>query len=73
MSRSVPLLNTGWHRQGTTPSCSFLAVGFCLFFHHAGIPAYVVVPRTAPHCKQAAICSYGATLVPCDPSDTVRD
>ncbi|XP_065503351.1 serine racemase isoform X1 [Caloenas nicobarica] len=37
-----------------------------------GIPAYVVVPHTAPHCKQAAICSYGATLVPCEPSDTSR-
>ncbi|NXY92581.1 SRR racemase, partial [Alcedo cyanopectus] len=29
-----------------------------------GIPAYVVVPRTAPSCKQAAIRAYGATLVP---------
>ncbi|XP_068010702.1 serine racemase isoform X4 [Melanerpes formicivorus] len=34
-----------------------------------GIPAYIVVPRTAPHCKQAAIRTYGATLVPCEPSD----
>ncbi|NXF94109.1 SRR racemase, partial [Eubucco bourcierii] len=37
-----------------------------------GIPAYIVVPRTAPHCKQAAICNYGATLVPCEPSDESR-
>ncbi|NWY55797.1 SRR racemase, partial [Chionis minor] len=37
-----------------------------------GIPAYVVVPRTAPRCKQAAICAYGATLVPCEPSDESR-
>lgn len=37
-----------------------------------GIPAYVVVPRTAPRCKQAAIHAYGATLVPCEPSDEVR-
>ncbi|KAM6403256.1 serine racemase [Rhynochetos jubatus] len=37
-----------------------------------GIPAYVVVPRTAPRCKQAAIRAYGATLVPCEPSDESR-
>ncbi|OXB73396.1 UNVERIFIED_CONTAM: hypothetical protein H355_017050 [Colinus virginianus] len=37
-----------------------------------GIPAYVVVPRTAPCCKQAAIRAYGATLVPCEPSDESR-
>ncbi|XP_031985769.1 serine racemase isoform X3 [Corvus moneduloides] len=34
-----------------------------------GIPAYIVVPRTAPQCKQDAIRAYGATLVPCEPSD----
>ncbi|NWH76183.1 SRR racemase, partial [Piaya cayana] len=38
-----------------------------------GIPAYIVVPRTAPRCKQDAIRAYGATLVPCEPSDQVRD
>ncbi|XP_042647454.1 serine racemase isoform X3 [Tyto alba] len=37
-----------------------------------GIPAYIVVPRTAPRCKQAAIHAYGATLVPCEPSDESR-
>ncbi|NXS13623.1 SRR racemase, partial [Neodrepanis coruscans] len=37
-----------------------------------GIPAYVVVPRTAPRCKQAAIRAYGATVVPCEPSDKSR-
>ncbi|XP_052659869.1 serine racemase isoform X1 [Harpia harpyja] len=37
-----------------------------------GIPAYIVVPRTAPHCKQAAIRTYGATLVPCEPNDKSR-
>ncbi|KAK2537472.1 Srr [Columba guinea] len=37
-----------------------------------GIPAYIVVPHTAPCCKQDAIRSYGATLVPCEPSDASR-
>ncbi|KFQ46908.1 Serine racemase, partial [Nestor notabilis] len=40
--------------------------------HGQGIPAYIVVPRTAPRCKQAAIRAYGATLVPCEPSDESR-
>uniref|UniRef100_A0A8D0L505 Tryptophan synthase beta chain-like PALP domain-containing protein n=1 Tax=Sphenodon punctatus TaxID=8508 RepID=A0A8D0L505_SPHPU len=33
---------------------------------------YIVVPHTAPPCKKAAICSYGATLLPCEPSDEAR-
>uniref|UniRef100_A0A8C0J808 Serine racemase n=1 Tax=Chelonoidis abingdonii TaxID=106734 RepID=A0A8C0J808_CHEAB len=37
-----------------------------------GIPAYVVVPRTAPLCKKAAICSYGARLILCEPTDESR-
>ncbi|XP_076210565.1 serine racemase isoform X1 [Aptenodytes patagonicus] len=37
-----------------------------------GIPAYIAVPWTAPRCKQAAIRAYGATLVPCEPSDKSR-
>ncbi|NXA35334.1 SRR racemase, partial [Eudromia elegans] len=37
-----------------------------------GIPAYIVVPRTAPRCKTAAIEAYGATVVPCEPSDESR-
>ncbi|XP_057237560.1 serine racemase, partial [Malurus melanocephalus] len=37
-----------------------------------GIPSYIVVPRTAPRCKQDAIRAYGATLVPCEPSDKSR-
>ncbi|XP_074869990.1 serine racemase isoform X2 [Carettochelys insculpta] len=37
-----------------------------------GIPAHIVVPRTAPHCKKAAICSYGAQVVPCEPTDESR-
>ncbi|XP_037736627.1 serine racemase isoform X2 [Chelonia mydas] len=36
-----------------------------------GVPAYVVVPRTAPLCKKAAICSFGARLILCEPTDEV--
>ncbi|XP_074045304.1 serine racemase isoform X1 [Macrotis lagotis] len=37
-----------------------------------GIPAYIVVPRTAPFCKKSAILGYGATIVDCEPSDESR-
>ncbi|MEE6469149.1 hypothetical protein FKM82_008520 [Ascaphus truei] len=38
----------------------------------SGIPAYVVVPRTAASCKKAAIRAYGALIVECDPTDESR-
>uniref|UniRef100_UPI00398E6109 serine racemase-like isoform X2 n=1 Tax=Pristiophorus japonicus TaxID=55135 RepID=UPI00398E6109 len=37
-----------------------------------GIPAYVVVPRTAPACKKAAMLEYGARIVECEPSEQAR-
>ncbi|XP_027718365.1 serine racemase isoform X5 [Vombatus ursinus] len=37
-----------------------------------GIPAYIVVPRTAPSCKKSAIQGYGATIIDCEPSDESR-
>ncbi|XP_043857879.1 serine racemase isoform X2 [Dromiciops gliroides] len=37
-----------------------------------GIPAYIVVPRTAPSCKKSAIRGYGATIVDCEPNDESR-
>ncbi|XP_059811232.1 serine racemase isoform X3 [Hypanus sabinus] len=38
-----------------------------------GIPSYVVVPRTAPACKKAAMLEYGAHLLECEPTDEVPD
>ncbi|XP_078536250.1 serine racemase-like isoform X1 [Lissotriton helveticus] len=38
----------------------------------SGIPAYVVVPSTAPSCKKAAILGYGAQVVECEPNDESR-
>lgn len=49
-----------------------LGCSICFLSHPTGIPAYIVVPRTAPQCKQDAIRAYGATLVPCDPTDKVE-
>lgn len=76
----IPLLNScrSWDRQGIACSCCsnwlLWLLGCWIYFpsHPTGIPAYIVVPRTAPQCKQDAIRAYGATVVPCDPTDKVR-
>ncbi|XP_006863302.1 PREDICTED: serine racemase [Chrysochloris asiatica] len=38
-----------------------------------GIPAYIVVPHTAPNCKKLAIQAYGASIVYCEQSDESRE
>ena len=38
-----------------------------------GIPVSVVVPRTAPEAKKAAMRGYGATVVECDPPTSSRE
>ncbi len=38
-----------------------------------GIPVTVVMPRTAPDAKKAAVRGYGGTVVECEPSTTSRE
>ncbi len=38
-----------------------------------GIPATVVMPRTAPEAKKAAVRGYGGRVVECEPSTTSRE
>ncbi|KAM9209662.1 serine racemase isoform 2-T2 [Dugong dugon] len=38
-----------------------------------GIPAYIVVPHTAPNCKKLAIKAYGASIVYSEHSDESRE
>jgi threonine dehydratase len=38
-----------------------------------GIPAYVVMPRTAPAVKRAAVVDYGAEIIPCEPTLQARE
>ncbi|KAM5273486.1 serine racemase [Ctenodactylus gundi] len=38
-----------------------------------GIPAYIVVPQTAPNCKKQAIQAYGASIIYSEPSDESRE
>jgi threonine dehydratase len=38
-----------------------------------GIPCYVVMPRTAPEAKKAAVRGYGGIITECEPSTTSRE
>jgi len=38
-----------------------------------GIPCWVVMPRTAPAVKKAAVAGYGAEIVPCEPTLQARE
>jgi threonine dehydratase len=38
-----------------------------------GIPAWVVMPRTAPPVKRAAVAGYGAEIVDCEPTLAARE
>ena len=38
-----------------------------------GIPAYIVMPRTAPQVKKDAVRSYGAEVIECEPSLKARE
>ncbi len=53
--------STGNHGQGLACAAQNL-----------GVKTFVVLPRTAPLCKQHAIEEYGAIKVLCEPSEQVR-
>ncbi|MCB1183608.1 pyridoxal-phosphate dependent enzyme [bacterium] len=38
-----------------------------------GVPAYIVMPRTAPEVKRAAVAGYGAEIIPCEPTLAARE
>ncbi|KAF7730701.1 hypothetical protein EC973_001650 [Apophysomyces ossiformis] len=48
------------------------AQALALAAQQRGIPAYVVMPRTAPEVKKAAVRRYGATIVECEPTQEAR-
>ena len=39
----------------------------------AGIPAYIVMPRTAPEIKKAAVKGYGGEIIECEPTQAARE
>jgi len=38
-----------------------------------GVPAYIVMPRTAPTVKKAAVAGYGAEIIECEPTLEARE
>lgn len=54
-----------WHSSGNHAAALALAA------RARGIPAHIIVPRTAPQCKLDAVQEYGGSLVLCEP--TLKD
>jgi threonine dehydratase len=55
------------HSSGNHGLCLSYAAG------RRGIPVTVVMPRTAPEAKKAAVRGYGGRVVECEPSTTSRE
>jgi threonine dehydratase len=69
---AVLQLSEGERRRGVvTHSSGNHAQAIALAGRLAGVPACVVMPRTAPAVKRAATEGYGARVVPCEP--TIED
>jgi threonine dehydratase len=67
LSDEQALKGVATHSSGNHGLCLSYAAG------RRGIPVSVVVPRTAPEAKKAAMRGYGATVVECEPSTTSRE
>lgn len=59
-------------RGVVTHSSGNHAAALALAARTRGIAAHVVMPRTAPAVKKAAVASYGALIVECDPTLAAR-
>ncbi len=60
-------------RGVTTHSSGNHAQALALAARVRGIPAYVVMPRTAPAVKRDAVAGYGAEIIPCEPTLQARE
>ena len=73
-TNAVQSLDEGNARRGVaTHSSGNHAQALALAARTRGIPAYVVMPRTAPAVKQAAVAGYGARIIPCEPTLQARE
>jgi threonine dehydratase len=61
------------HRGVVTHSSGNHGQAVALAARLAGIPAYVVMPRTAPGVKRAAVGGYGAEVIMCEPTLEARE
>ncbi len=73
-TNAVQLLDDATAARGVaTHSSGNHAQALALAAQTRGIPAYVVMPRTAPAVKKAAVAGYGAEIVPCEPTLRARE
>jgi len=60
------------HGVGTHSSGNH-AAALALAARMAGVPAYIVMPRTAPEIKKAAVSGYGGIITYCEPTLEARE
>lgn len=73
-SNTIALLSQRESLRGVvTHSSGNHAQAVALAAKLVGIPAYVVMPRTAPAVKRAAVEGYGAEVFPCEPTLEARE
>lgn len=60
-------------RGVATHSSGNHAQALALAARRRGIPAWIVMPTTAPAVKRAAVAGYGAQIVPCQPTLAARE
>lgn len=60
-------------RGAATHSSGNHAAALALAARQRGIPAYVVMPKTSPAVKIAAVRGYGAEITFCEPEQTARE
>ncbi|GAB3974904.1 pyridoxal-phosphate dependent enzyme [Spirosoma terrae] len=57
----------------TTHSSGNHAQAVAFAARQVGLPAYIVMPRTAPAVKKAAVLGYGAEVIECEPTLEARE
>src|SRR5579871_2678406 len=60
-------------RGVVTHSSGNHAAALALAARKRGIPAYIVMPRTAPEIKKIAVEGYGGLITLCEPTQTARE
>jgi len=64
------------HKEGTavtTHSSGNHAQAVAFAARQVGMPAYIIMPRTAPQVKKAAVLGYGAEVIECEPTLEARE
>ncbi|GAB4024871.1 threonine ammonia-lyase [Spirosoma gilvum] len=70
------ILQVVQHKEGkaiTTHSSGNHAQAVAFAARQVGLPAYIVMPRTAPKVKKEAVLGYGAEVIECEPTLDARE